>query len=193
MIDPIARFGELLERAKASALPEPTAMALATADANGRPSVRMVLLKGYDEEGFVFYTNLRSRKGRELMENPHAALCFHWQPLEVQVRIEGPVSAVSSEEADAYFATRARGSQIGAWASSQSEPLSSYPDLQRSVAEVQVRFGEGPIPRPEHWSGFRVAPQVIEFWSSRPDRLHERDVFTRDPLTGGWSIQLLYP
>jgi pyridoxamine 5'-phosphate oxidase len=191
MSDPIARFTALLEKARRTDLAEPTAMALATADVEGRPSVRMVLLKGVDARGFVFYTNLESRKAVELMANPFAALCFHWQPLEVQARIEGRVEAVPAEEADAYFASRARGSQVGAWASRQSRPLPSYADLLASVAEIQERFGDGTIPRPAFWSGFRLVPGRIEFWTARADRLHEREAYTMTP--DGWERILLYP
>jgi len=189
--DPIARFLALLEKAKQSPIAEPTAMALATADGEGRPSVRMVLLKGADERGFVFYTNLQSRKALEIAANPHSALCFHWQPLEVQIRVEGPVQPVSAEEADAYFATRPRGSQIGAWASQQSRPLASYEDLLARVAEIQERFADQPVPRPDFWSGFRLVPDRIEFWTNRSDRLHERELFTRTAT--GWDRILLYP
>lgn len=169
-------------------------MALATADDRGRPSVRMVLLKGVDERGFVFYTNLESRKAAELAENPHAALCFHWQPLEQQVRVEGPVTVVDPAEADEYFASRGRGSQIGAWASLQSRPLASRDELEARISEVEERFSGGEIPRPDFWSGFRVRPERIEFWSGRPSRLHERDVYTRDPADPErWKIGVLYP
>ncbi|MEX2584583.1 MAG: pyridoxamine 5'-phosphate oxidase [Gemmatimonadota bacterium] len=191
MTDPIARFAALLDRARQTDLPEPTAMALATADAAGRPSVRMLLLKGIDAGGFVFYTNLESRKAVELRENPKAALCFHWQPLEIQVRVEGTVSEVSAEEADAYFNERPRGSQLGAWASVQSRPLPSYEELKARVAELQGQYGEGAIPRPPFWSGFRVWPERLEFWSARPDRLHERELFVRSG--DGWRTELLYP
>ena len=194
MSDPIARFLDLLEQARGTDLPEPSAMALATADARGRPSVRMVLLKGVDERGFIFYTNLESRKAAELAENPHAALCFHWQPLEQQVRVEGPVTAVDPAEADEYFASRGRGSQIGAWASLQSRPLASRDELEARISEVEERFSGGEIPRPDFWSGFRVRPERIEFWSGRPSRLHERDVYTRDPADPErWKIGVLYP
>lgn len=192
MTDPIERFVQLLERAKQTDLPEPTAMALATASPDGRPSVRMVLLKSVDASGFVFYTNLESRKGRDLAANPWAALCFHWQPLEVQVRVEGPVTPVTAEEADAYFASRARGSQIGAWASQQSRELSAYDALEKRVAEMQEEYADRPIARPDYWSGFRVRPERIEFWSNRPSRLHERDVFVRKK-SGGWDLHYLYP
>ena len=194
MSDPIARFLDLLEQARGTDVPEPNAMALATADDRGRPSVRMVLLKGVDERGFIFYTNLESRKAAELAANPHAALCFHWQPLEQQVRVEGPVTAVDPAEADEYFASRGRGSQIGAWASLQSRPLASRDELEARISEVEARFSGAEIPRPDFWSGFRVRPERIEFWSGRPSRLHERDVYTRDPADSArWKIGVLYP
>jgi pyridoxamine 5'-phosphate oxidase len=169
-------------------------MALATAGADGRPSVRMVLLKGYDERGFVFYTNLESRKAAQLADNAHAALCFHWQPLEVQVRIEGAVQPVSAEEADEYYASRARGSRIGAWASRQSTQLDAYDTLVRRVREYEEKFGECDIPRPPFWSGYRVVPERIELWFGRPSRLHERELYLRatgDPPR--WTRELLYP
>lgn len=194
MTDPISRFHSLLEEARRTGLPEPTAMALATADASGRPSVRMVLLKDADPRGFVFFTNLESRKAGELAENPFAALCFYWQPLEVQVRVEGAVTPVDEEEADAYFASRPRGSQIGAWASLQSHPLPDRRELEERVREVQARFADAPVSRPPFWSGFRVAPERIEFWHGRPSRLHEREVFHADPaVAGGWRVERLYP
>jgi pyridoxamine 5'-phosphate oxidase len=193
---PFARFGEWMQAAMDAGVAEPTAMALATADADGRPSVRMVLLKEFDERGFVFYTNLESRKAGELAANPHAALCLFWQPLELQVRIEGPVQPVSAEEADAYYASRARGSRIGAWASLQSRPLESYEALMARVAEYEARFAGDDIPRPPYWSGFRLVPRRIEFWQGRPSRLHERERFERDPAQGAaaeWRVQRLYP
>jgi pyridoxamine 5'-phosphate oxidase len=192
--DPIARFVGLLEQAKAlprTVLPEPTAFALGTVDERGNPSVRIVLLKQVDAEGFVFYTNFESRKGRELLTARRAALCFHWQPLEVQVRAEGPARPVTSAEADAYFASRARGSQVGALASLQSQPMASPDDLDRRVAEIEARFAERDVPRPPHWSGFRVVPERIEFWKSMPSRLHVRHLYVRD--RSGWDVQQLYP
>jgi pyridoxamine 5'-phosphate oxidase len=189
--DPFARFGELLEQARSSDIPEPTAMALATADGEGRPAVRMVLLKGFDHAGFVFFTNLESRKALDLAANPRAALCFHWQPLEIQVRVEGRVTPVSEEEADAYFASRPRGSQIGAWASQQSRPLSAREELEERILETEARYAGVTVPRPPFWSGFRVAPDRIEFWSGRPSRLHDREVYHR--AEGGWRVERLYP
>jgi pyridoxamine 5'-phosphate oxidase len=192
--EPFARFGEWMQRAMDAGVAEPTAMALATADGEGRPSVRMVLLKGFDEQGFVFYTNLESRKARELSTNPHAALCLFWQPLELQVRIEGPVQPVTDAEADEYYASRARGSRIGAWASRQSRPLPSYAELMGRVQEYEARFTGDDIPRPAFWSGFRLVPRRIEFWQGRPSRLHERERFDRDGGSdGGWRVQSLYP
>jgi pyridoxamine 5'-phosphate oxidase len=192
--DPIARFEKLLAEAKripVDRLPEPTAFALGTVDADGQPSVRIVLLKAVDPRGFVFYTNFESRKGRELLGQRRAAMCFHWQLLETQVRVEGPVETVSDEEADAYFASRARGSQLGAWASIQSRPMTDAGDLDRRVAEVEARFRDAPVPRPPYWSGFRVLPERIEFWKNMPSRLHVRHVYTRHGNT--WSVSQLYP
>lgn len=192
--DPIVRFQALLDRAMRiprEQLPEPTAFALGTVDETGQPSVRIVLLKDVDARGFVFYTNFESRKGREIMVTRRAALCFHWQLLEEQVRVEGRVEPVSDAEADAYFASRARGSQIGAWASIQSRPMQSASDLDARVAEMEQRFAAGPVPRPPHWSGFRVVPERIEFWKNMPSRLHVRHLFTRSGDT--WKVELLYP
>jgi pyridoxamine 5'-phosphate oxidase len=189
--DPIRRFGEVMGRAVERGLPEPTAMAVATSDAEGRPAVRMLLLKGYDERGFVFYSNLESRKAVELEYNPHAALCFFWAPLETQIRIEGEVETVPEDEADAYFASRPRESQIGAWSSRQSQPLDSREELEGRILEAVIRFGEEPIPRPPFWSGYRLRPSRIEFWTGKPGRLHDREVYLRDG--DGWRVQLLYP
>jgi pyridoxamine 5'-phosphate oxidase len=192
--EPIARFQALLDEAKRvprSVLPEPTAFALGTVDANGQPSVRIVLLKHVDERGFVFYTNFESRKGRALLASRRAAMCFHWQPLEVQVRVEGGVTVVSDAEADAYFASRARGSQLGAWASLQSQPMAQPGDLDARLAEMEQRFAGVPVPRPPHWSGFRIAPDKIEFWKNMPSRLHVRHVYTREGAR--WAVQQLFP
>lgn len=193
-MDPIEHFRALLAAAQSvdrALLPEPTAMTLATVGSDGQPSARLVLLKAVDQRGFVFYTNLRSRKGRDLAANPRAALTLHWQPLEVQVRIEGVAEQVEDEEADAYFATRARSSQIGAWASDQSEPIAREGDLDARFAEAERRFAGRDVPRPPHWSGYRVIPERIEFWRNRPSRLHERRLFQRDGAT--WREVLLYP
>jgi len=171
---------------------DPNAMALATADAVGNPSVRMVLLKGHGPDGLVFYTNEESNKGRELAENPSAALLFHWKSLRRQVRIEGEVSRVSDEEADAYFATRSRDSQLGAWASDQSRPLQRREIFERRYEEAKQRFEGQPVPRPPHWGGFRLEPLTFEFWQDRPHRLHERRVFLAQN-DGSWTEGLLYP
>jgi pyridoxamine 5'-phosphate oxidase len=192
--DPIARFAALLEAARRvgpDRLPEPTAFALATVGIDDRPSVRMLLLKEASDAGFVFFTNLGSRKGRELLARPAAAMVFHWQPLDRQVRVEGRVERVSDEEADAYFATRARGSQIGAWASLQSEPMRDLAELDQRFAEFEARFAGGSVPRPPHWSGFRLVPSRVEFWISQPSRLHTRHLYSRD--AHGWRIETLYP
>ena len=189
--DPIDLFSEWYAGAEDCGLKEPTAVMLATADTEGRPSARMVLLKGYDAKGFVIYTNLESRKGKQLSANPNAALCFHWMPLGRQVRVEGSVSLISDSEADSYFASRPRDSQIGAWASSQSAPLKGMLALERQVAKFALKFGVGKVPRPEHWSGFRLLPKRIEFWQHRASRLHERLLFER--VSEDWTKQRLYP
>lgn len=191
--DPIERVAELIERAARTGVPEPTAMALATADSAGRPSVRMVLLKGVDSSGFVFFTNHESRKAGELRSNPHAALCFYWQSFDSQVRVEGTITPVTTAEADAYFASRPRGSQIGAWASRQSRPLPEFEELERRVAEVEARFTNEPVPRPPYWSGFRIVPSSIEIWTGRPSRLHHRELYTRESDDAPWTRTLLYP
>ncbi|WP_268894543.1 pyridoxamine 5'-phosphate oxidase [Rhodovarius lipocyclicus] len=189
--EPYALFAEWMAEATAAEPNDPNAMCLATCTPEGRPSARMVLLKGVDERGFVFYTNLESRKGQQLAANPFAALCFHWKSLHRSIRVEGRVEAVTAEEADAYYASRARGSRIGAWASKQSRPLEGRWALEKAVAEYTMKFGLGEIPRPPHWSGFRILPDRIEFWRDMPFRLHERKVFT--PAEGGWAIEALYP
>jgi pyridoxamine 5'-phosphate oxidase len=191
--DPFALFGAWFTEAEASEPNDPNAMALATVAADGMPSVRMVLLKGFDKTGFVFFTNLESRKGEQLKANPKAALCFHWKTLQRSVRVEGLVTPVSPAEADAYFATRPRSSRIGAWASKQSRPLASRFDLERRIAEYTARFGLGEVPRPPFWSGFRLAPLRIEFWKNGAFRLHDRLVFTRADLAEGWTIERLFP
>ena len=194
MQDPIERFLDLLRQAQAvdrALLPEPTAFCLATVGADGQPSARMLLLKGADDRGFVFYTNYESRKGRDLLARPLAALCFHWFPLEVQVRVEGPVQRVPDGEADEYFASRPRGSQLGAWASSQSQPIERQGDLEARLAALETRYADQAVPRPPHWSGFRLNPSRMEFWRNRPSRLHERHHYTREG--GSWRTATLYP
>jgi pyridoxamine 5'-phosphate oxidase len=189
--NPHALFDAWYAEARAGEPNDSNAMALATADAAGRPSLRMVLLKGHDMRGFVFYTNMESRKAEELIANPSAALLFHWKSLRRQVRIEGPVARVTDEEGDAYFATRSRDSQLGAWASDQSRPLASRALFEQRYEEMVTRFDGQPVPRPPHWSGFRVTPVTIEFWSDREHRLHERRLFVREG--DGWRESLLYP
>ena len=189
-----ATFAELFEQARAASEPDPTAMTVATAGLDARPSARTVLLKAHDERGFVFYTHLDGRKGRELQVNPHAALLFHWPRVRdgVQVRIEGPVEIVNDDEADAYFASRARGSQLGAWASKQSETLESREQFHQRVAQVEQEFEGREIPRPPRWTGLRVRPRMIEFWYGAQFRLHERWLYESD-LAGEWSKRMLYP
>lgn len=189
--DPHALFAAWLEDARGSEPNDPNAMAVATVGADGMPSVRMVLLKGHDARGFVFYTNQQSRKAGELTANPKAALLFHWKNRRRQVRIEGPVSLVADAEADAYFASRGRDSQLGAWASDQSRPLADRATFEARFEAEQARFEGRDVPRPPHWGGYRVTPARIEFWSDRAHRLHERRVFTR--TADGWSEGLLYP
>jgi pyridoxamine 5'-phosphate oxidase len=189
--DPIVRFNEALKRAETSEPDVPNAMALATADARGRPSVRMVLLKGADERGFVFYTNYESKKGRELADNPHAALCFHWKSLGEQVRVEGRIERVTAAENDAYFASRPLKSQLAAIASDQSQELESRELLEQRFSELVARYGDEPAPRPETWGGYRLVPERIEFWYHEDDRLHRRVLYER--VADGWTTSLLYP
>jgi pyridoxamine 5'-phosphate oxidase len=189
--DPIARFSAWLAEAEASEPNDPNAVALATVNADGQPSVRMVLLKGLSADGFVFYTNQQSRKADDLRAVPRAALLFHWKSLRRQVRVEGAVSAVTDAEADAYFASRGRISQLGAWASDQSRPLDSRATLEAQLAEVTARFDGQDVPRPPHWSGYRVAPERIEFWQDGAHRLHDREVYERDGTE--WRTGRLFP
>ena len=188
--NPITEFLDSLERAKTHQV-DPAPVALATADAQGRPSVRMVLLRGVDEAGFVFFTNFDRRKGRELDANPHAALCFHWPALDEQIRVEGRVERVPDDEADVYFASRPRGSQLGAWASNQSAPLAAREVLEQQYRDVEARFEGRDVTRPPFWGGYRLVPHSVEFWYGRPDRLHDRVLYTRE--ADGWRIVRLYP
>ena len=189
--DPLEKFAQWMQDAEGNEPSLPNAMSLATSTPDGRPSLRMVLLKGVDEEGFVFYTNLESRKSDELAANPWAAMCFHWKSLTRQVRVEGEVVPISDEEADTYFATRDRESKIGAWASQQSRPMARRFELEREVAKFAAKYAIGEIPRPAFWSGYRLRPDRIEFWSQRPFRLHDRLQFDR--ADGGWQLTRLYP
>lgn len=189
--EPYSLFGAWLADAEKSEPNDPNAVALATVDPAGLPNVRMVLLKGFDERGFVFYTNFESQKGQEILSSHKAAMCFHWKSLRRQVRIRGDVEVVTEEEADAYYATRPRGSRIGAWASKQSRPLEGRFALEKAVAEFTARYAIGEIPRPTHWSGFRIKPVSLEFWHDRPFRLHDRMEFRRKG--DGWQKVRMYP
>jgi pyridoxamine 5'-phosphate oxidase len=191
--DPFALFAAWLKDASASEPRDPTAMTLATVDADGAPNARMVLLKGLDARGFVFYTNMDSQKGRELDKQPLAALVFHWKSSNRQIRIRGPVEQVSAAEADAYFATRPKQAQIGAWASKQSAPLESRLAFEKAIALYATKYAIGRVPRPPRWSGYRVLPLAIEFWQERPFRLHDRIEFKRETLSGPWTKTRLYP
>lgn len=190
-LDPVDLFGQWFDAARKAGILLPEAMTLATASADGAPSARMVLLKGFGEDGFEFYTNLGSRKADELTANPRAALCFHWGVLQRQVRIEGGITRLSRETSAAYFRTRARGSQIGAWASRQSQPLGDREMLAQRVREIEKRFEGEDVPLPDFWGGYRLDPQRIEFWQGRADRLHDRLVFQREE--DGWSTRRLHP
>ena len=195
--DPFSLFTLWFDEASKSEINDPNAMALATVDKDGMPDLRVVLLKGFDERGFVFYTNTESAKGQELAGNAKAAVNFHWKSLQRQVRVRGPVVGVTDQEADEYYNSRARVSRIGAWASQQSRPLASRALFEQAVAELEEKFGDGPIPRPPHWRGFRILPLQIEFWHDRPYRLHDRIVFRRgstdDTSDSAWIRQRLYP
>ncbi|AYC99899.1 pyridoxamine 5'-phosphate oxidase [Neorhizobium sp. NCHU2750] len=191
--EPFALFARWLKDAEASEPNDPNAVAVATVDEHGLPNVRMVLLKGFDEHGFVFYTNFESQKGQEILGQKKAAMVFHWKSLRRQVRLRGPVEVVSDAEADAYYASRPRGSRIGAWASKQSRPLEGRFALEKSVAEYTARYAIGEIPRPPHWSGFRIRPTSIEFWHDRQFRLHDRIEFRREDPAGSWQKVRMYP
>ena len=189
--DPIVEFKDWLAEAEAGESVNPNAMALATSTPDGQPSVRMVLLKAVDDRGFVYYTNAESCKGEEIAANPQASLCFYWKSLGRQVRVDGAVSIIADEEADAYFETRDRGAQIGAWASAQSRPMKTKFDLEKNVAKFAAKFHVGPIPRPDFWCGYRVIPRTIEFWVERPSRLHDRWLYHK--AEDGWTMETLYP
>ena len=187
----IERLQALLKQAESLPLRQPASMALATVDRQGRPTVRIVLLRGFDQRGLVFYTHSASRKGRQLAENPRAAACFYWEGLDTQVRVEGPVESTSASQSDSYWATRPRDSQLGAWASNQSEVLADRDTLRRRFEETARRFADRAVPRPPHWLGYRLAPERLEFWVDRPARLHERTVYEK--RDAAWSVYQLYP
>ena len=189
--NPFAQFAQWLEGARTAGVHEPEAMTLATATADGMPSARMVLVRGHGPDGFVFFSNYDSRKAQELADNPRAALVWHWAPIGRQVRVEGTITRTTGAESDAYFASRHRGSQIGAWASAQSRPIPDRPTLEREVAELEARFGDGPVPRPPNWGGYRLAPSAFEFWQHAENRLHDR--FRYEPSGAGWVISRLAP
>lgn len=190
---PFEQSKQWLADAEDSEINDPTAMALATVNSDGLPSLRMVLMRGIDERGFVFFTNFESRKGNELLQNPNAALLFHWKTLRRQIRIEGRVEVVTDEEADAYFTSRPRASQIGAWASKQSRPMAGRFEFEAEIARYTAKFGTGSVPRPDFWSGFRIVPKYFEFWRDRKFRLHERKTYSLNEQGKGWDIEEIYP